>query len=184
MSAKRWLPVTILALGTTLMLAGAPAVSAQETYTFTVSLLGGIGGSIDRSEAGFGNTSYQLAAGMRIGESSHVVVRAGTIDFDPVDRIGRLTQPGLEYVNLGGEYTFDEGHYTSGVYVALGAYQLDGFVLGRDESGTEVGVAVGATGDFDVSPHFSLRAEAAGHLIGSNFATAFANVLVGAAIHW
>lgn len=176
-----------MALG--LAAAAAPA-PAQEPYTFTVSLLGGFGGSLDENDAGYGNSSLQLGLGLVTERRAHLVGRIGSIDLDG-DRLGRLFDASLDYVTVAGEYRFDEGIYESGVYAGIGGYRLEGLVAAPPglpglvaEDETAIGLAFGATGEVRLTRIFALQAELGGHYLLSDFAEFFVQALAGVAVHF
>ena len=75
---------------------------------------------------------------------------------------GRLNAD-LTYATVGGEYLFNEGYYTSGVYLGLGWYGLDGGELAESDSEGSIGLALGLTGDFAITKRFSILVELSGH---------------------
>lgn len=165
---------------TAALLAPAAPANAQDTYTYSIGVFGGVGGSVDEDAAGFGNAAYQLAFGMVIEPEVQLRLRIGGLGFGAQDTVAELADPSLAFVTLGGEYKFDEGFYVSGIYGALGAYRLRGRLpSGAAEEETTFGVAVGATGEFKLSRHLAIEAELSGHYVSSDYAEFFATALVG-----
>lgn len=165
----------------------APAAVAQERYTFTLGALGGLGGSIDADPGdSLSNTSFQLNAGLIIEPETHLVVRAGHLNLDDDAVFESLTDAGLDYVNIAGEYRFDHAFYESGVYFGLGGYRLDGnsLGLGESESDTSFGVVLGLTGDFELTQRLSFVVEFAGHWANLDEAQTFVTGHAGLAFHF
>ena len=169
------------------MLLTPVAASAQELYSFTGSLLLGLGGSFDESEAGFGNPSFQLGFSHVLEKRTHVGFRLGYLGFGSNDYLGELRGADLTYLNVSGEYRSAKGSFTgslleSGIYIGLGGYQMSGENLdGRSESGTSIGLVLGLTGDIEVSHDFLVRIELSGHILGSDIARYFGLAQVGVA---
>ena len=68
------------------------AAAADELYTYSVSVLGGIGGSPQPDEGdGFTNTGLQLNLGMVTEPRTHVDLRLGTLSLDADDQFGALS---------------------------------------------------------------------------------------------
>ena len=102
----------------------AGAVQAQDKYPFRASGYLGLGGAVNDDQGGsFSNGSYQLGFSWESDYDILVGVRVGQVAFDdgPSGRAGS----DLTYATIGGEYLFNEGYYTSGIYFALGYYGLD-----------------------------------------------------------
>ena len=161
------------------------ATRAQELYSFTGSLMLGLGGSFDESEAGFGNPSFQLGFSHVLENRTHVGFRLGYLGFGSNDYVGELKGADLTYLNVSGEYRASKGSFSgslmeSGVYIGLGGYQLSGDTDdGRSESGTSIGLALGLTGDIEISPSFAVRIELSGHILSSDVARYFGLAQVG-----
>ena len=175
-----FLAVLCLALAT-------PAAVAQETYTFTLGALGGLGGSIDADPGdSLANTTYQLTAGLLIEHKTHLVVRAGHLNLDDDAVFESLTDAGLDYVNIAGEYRYDHGFYESGLYFGLGGYFLDGNPLsgGDSERDTSFGVVLGLTGDFELTRRLSFVIDIAGHWANLDTAQTFVTGQLGLAFHF
>ncbi len=146
-------------------LAFPAAASAQDYYTMSLAVMGGIGGSQD-AEPGdsFGNSAVQAEFSVLTQPQTRVGVRVGRLDLDDEDRFGSLAEARLEYVNIGGEYRYSQGYYDSGIYLALGGYRLSGDdLLGREQEETSLGLALGVTGDFLITQRLAFRVELSGH---------------------
>lgn len=178
------LGVAAIAMALALLVPGA--AHAQETYTFTVGLLGGLGGSLDADVGDeLDNTSFQLNLGMVFEPSDHLVVRIGRLGLDSGDRFEDLTDADLTYLTIGGEYRYRHAYYDSGVYLALGGYRLEGTDLGGvDQDETAVGVALGVTGDFPITRWLSFQIELSGHYADLDRANVFAMGHAGVAVHF
>lgn len=177
----------LAALGIALALLLAPAAAqAQETYTFTVGLLGGLGGSLDADVGDeLDNTGFQLNLGMVFEPSDHLVLRIGRLGLDSADRFEDLTDADLTYLTLGGEYRYRHPYYDSGVYLALGGYRLEGTDLGGvDQDETGIGIALGVTGDFPITRWLSFQVELSGHYADLERANVFAMGHAGLAAHF
>ncbi len=163
------------------------AARGQELYSFTGSLLLGLGGSFDESDAGFGNPSFQLGFSHVIEKRSHVGFRLGYLGFGSNDYLGELKGADLTYLNVSGEYrsaksSFSGSLLESGVYIGLGGYQMNGETDdGSNASGTSIGLVLGLTGDIEVSPSFAVRIELSGHILSSDVARYFGLAQVGVA---
>jgi hypothetical protein len=161
------------------------AARAQEPYTFTVGLLGGLGGSLDADPGNdLGNTGFQLNLAMITEPRTHVGVRAGKLALDSEERFGSLTDADLSYVTVAGEYRFPEAYYESGIYAGLGGYRLEGTRGGKDRSETAAGLAVGVTGEFRVTRWLAVLVELSGHYADFDEAQFFAMGHGGIAIHF
>jgi hypothetical protein len=176
--------------GLALVLAGlvAPAaVGAQEQYTFTVGLLGTLGGSLD-AEVGdsLENTGYQVNLTMVTESRTHVGLRVGQLGLDDQGLFGSLRNAELSYATLGGEYRFRQSYNESGFYLGLGGYRLEGVdLLGSDSDKTSLGLAVGITGEFPIRPWLGLLFEFSGHyVVDFDEAQFFAMGQGGIAVHF
>jgi hypothetical protein len=161
------------------------AARAQELYTFTASLLGGIGGSLDADPGdGLDNTGFQLNLTMVTEPRTHVGFRLGQLALDSEDRFGSLSEAELSYVTVAGEYRFPQSYYESGLYIGLGGYRLDGSRGGSDEQDTAIGLNLGVTGEFEVTPWLGVLIELSGHYADLDEAQFFALGHAGIAIHF
>lgn len=167
--------------------AAAPgAARAQETYTFSVGALGGIGGSVDADPGDeLDNTGFQLDLGMVIQPQNHLVLRLGTLDLDSGDRFEDLTGASLTYATIGGEYKYRHSYYDSGVYLALGGYRLEGDrVSGGEDEETAIGLALGVTGEFPINRWLGFQVELSGHYADFDRANLFAMGHAGLVFHF
>lgn len=177
---------TILALGV-LLLALPGRAQAQETYTFTVGALGGLGGSVDADIGdSLDNTGFQLDLGMVIQPRNHLVLRIGQLGLDSDGRFEDLTDAELTYATIGGEYKYQHSYYDSGIYLALGGYRIEGndFFDGADRDDTAVGLALGVTGEFPISRWLSLQIEFSGHYADFEDASVFGMGHGGFVVHF
>jgi len=176
----RWY-VLVLALAA---LAWSTPARAQTDYTFRLALLGGVGGPVDSDDdKDFDHQAFQLEAGMVINQGTLAVLRYGTLDLDGDDPYEGLENAELQYVNIAGEYRFDQTYYDFGIYLGLGSYKIDGDPIpGADEGQTAVGIAFGVNGDFDITRHFFVTAGASAHYVFfDERSNIYANALVGVA---
>lgn len=170
-------------VGTMFLLPGA--ARAQELYTFTAGLLGGIGGSLDADPGDdLGNTGYQLNLTMVTEPRTHVGFRLGRLGLDSEELFGSLSDAELSYITLAGEYRFPESVYESGVYLGLGGYRLEGTRGDRDEADTSLGLVVGVTGEFRVTHWLGVLVELSGHYADFEEAQLFAMGHGGIALHF
>lgn len=162
------------------------ALEAQES-TWTLSALGGLGAAIDEGgSAGFG---LQVGGALVVDRQTNIWLRLGSVGFDTGDDAGALDDAGATYVNIGGEYQFFEGYYDSGVFLGLGAYNVDGTRIGavgpaRDVDDTVLGLVLGVSGEFKVTPKFAFLVEVAGHVLDSDDAQVLATAHAGVAWHF
>lgn len=162
------------------------AAGAQELYTFSAGLLGGLGGSVD-AEPGdsLANTGYQLNFTWITEPRTQVGFRLGQLALDDDELFGRLREAELSYVTVGGEYRYAEGYYDSGLFVALGGYRLEGTRLsGRDEDETALGLSVGVTGEFKLNRWLGVLIELSGHYADFDEAQLFAMGHGGLTVHF
>ncbi len=161
------LPSSRLALFAALLALAVPACghAQAEDYNFSVGLLGGIGGSLDASPGNsLDNTGYQVDLGMVTQPGTHLVLRVGRLGLDRSNPFGTLTHADLTYATIGGEYRYRQTFYDSGIYLALGGYRLGGDdASGRSTDDSAVGLALGATGEFDLTRHLAVLVELSGH---------------------
>ncbi len=169
-----------------LFFCGASVLSAQETYTMTVSLLGGVGGSGDADPgSGFGNTAFQAGFALVTEPQTAVGVRLGRLDLSGEERFGELAEAQVDYAQIGGEYRFHEGYYDSGIYLGLGGYRLRGDRPdGREASETALGGELGLLGDFALTRNLAVRVEVSGHYVLFDDARMFAMAQAGLALRF
>lgn len=178
-----------LALSALFWLVGgsAPVHAQGENYTFSAGLLGTIGGSQD-AEPGdeLDNKGLQVNLGVVTRQAEHLVVRVGRLGLDSADRFEDLTDADLTYATVGGEYRYRHPYYDSGVYLALGAYRLEGndVFTGEGRDDTALGLALGATGEFPINPRLAVQAEISGHYADLDSAQIFVMGGVGLVVHF
>ncbi len=155
---------------------------AQELYTFTAGVLGGLGGSPDAPSTSFDHQSLQINLQFLTDTRTQVGIRFGQLDLSGNgDRIGDLFEPELKFVSIGGEYRTRQSYYDSGIFIALGGYRLEG---AGGESKTSAGLSAGATGEFSFNRHFGIIAEVAAHYADLDEVQYFGTVQVGVAVHF
>lgn len=136
----------------------------EERYPFRFSAFYGLGGPIDDPGAGaFDQESYQLGFSWITDWDVLVGVRYGELDFGEDEGVGGRSGSDLTYATIGGEYLFDEGYYTSGVYLGVGWYDLGEDPIAEIPSDSAIGLALGLTGDFRVTRRLSILIELSGH---------------------
>jgi hypothetical protein len=182
----RLLPLRRLSLLLLLLLLPPGAARAQDLYTYSIGLLGGVGGSVDASPGNdLGNTGFQVDLALLTEPRTLLGVRAGRLSLDRQDQFGSLHDASLSYATVGGEYRFQQSFYDSGIYMALGGYRLNGKGGdGRDRSDTSVGLAVGVTGEFKVNRWLGVLVELSGHYAHLDDAQFFAMGHAGLAVHF
>lgn len=180
------LRASLLAAAVLGALLAAPAASAQQLYSFTVSAAAGIGGSFDADPGdGVDHGTFQLMAGMVTEPRTLVGVRYGEIGFDSDEPLEGLFDADLTYLTLAGEYKFDQRYYEAGVYVGLGGYQLEGIDAGgADRDDSSFGLVIGVTGEFPITRRFGVVVEFAGHYTDLDDAQIFATGVGGLAVHF
>ena len=157
------------------------AATAQERYSFTASLLGGFGGSLDADpDPGFGNQTFQLGFSWITQPRTSVGLRLGSVDFGD-ETLDRVTDADLTYLTIAGEYRTRDRFYDSGVYIGLGVYSMDALASTGSVSEEAVGLTIGVSGDFPVTPRWSVLIELAGHYAELDQTQLFVNGLVGVA---
>lgn len=146
------------------LLALPAAARAQDHYTFSAAVLGGLGGSPDVDGANYGNGGYQVNLGLVTEPRTILGLRVGHLGLSRPNPFGSLTDAGLSYATIGGEYRFRESYYDSGIYVALGAYRLSGTdPSGASRDRTAAGAALGFTGEFPITRRLGVLVELSGH---------------------
>lgn len=162
----------------------APSVSVADTTWWKAGIFAGLGGTEDADQApGYDNNALQLNLAM-VGEAGTLlVVRVGQFDFGD-EALDGILEPEMRWATIGGEYRFRGRWFESGMYLALGGYQLDGFVGGLAEDQTAWGLSLGTTAEWRLSRHFSIDAELAGHWADFDEAQLFLVGLVGVSVHF
>ena len=139
---------------------GGAIEAQQDKYPYRVSGFLGLGGSVNDDGGSLDNSTYQLGFSWASDYAINVGVRVGQVLFDegPGEREDGAD---LTYATIGGEYLFNEGYYTSGIYFALGYYGLDSSAGFSSENA--VGLALGLTGDFRITDRWAILVELSGH---------------------
>ena len=167
-------PVVLFLLAAALLLlAGAGAATAQERYSYTVTLSPSIGGSFS---AGTDSGGVQAAFSWRTQPRTAVGIRLGSIGLNG-DQVGSLASPTFRYATIAGEYRFQELYYQSGVFFGLGLYEIANGV----ESEEGPGLTLGVSGDFPINKRLSVVIELAGHYADIDAASTYATAQAGLA---
>jgi hypothetical protein len=176
-------PISV-ALVAVALLAGAAPAAAIEPYTYTVSLMVGLGGSLDADPGDdLGQRAFQLGVGALIEERTLLWARFGLLDLDIDEGFGSLTSAELRYLTLAGEYRSRRPFYDMGVYLGVGGYQLEGRRPdGSARRDTAPGAAFGVTGDFRLNRSWSIQVELSGHWADLDEANLFAIAHAGVAV--
>jgi len=167
-------------------LISAPA-RAQD-YTWTLSFMGGLGGSL--SDGGSNEAAFQVGFGLQFEPEANVLVHVGQVDFDTGSLVGELADGTISYINVGGEYQFSENYYDSGVFLGLGLYEVAGRrvltegVLEAESTDTAIGLVIGATGEFKITPAFVFLVEISGHILDSDDIRVLGTGFVGFGFHF
>lgn len=165
-------------------LALASPAAAADSHALTLGAYLGVGGSPDTVDSSFSQSTYQLGLGFVTDLKTQVWVRYGHIDFGG-KRFDDLENADLSYVTVGGEYRFTESFYQSGVYLGLGYYDLSGrSISGAGSGGSGFGVALGITGEFDISRRWSVLVDLGGHVVNLDQASVFMTGQVGIGLHF
>jgi hypothetical protein len=183
-----WLTGTLWIFGSLAMsfLLPAPDAHGQDLHTYSVTLSGGIGGSFDAEpDTGLDNDSFQLGLSMITDPRSLLTARIGQVSLDGDEGFGNLLEADLTYLTLGGEYRIRKPYFDSGLYLALGGYQLEGTdIAGQDGDDTAIGVAMGTTADFPINRYLSVMAELSGHFVDLDEAQFFGMLHLGLSFHF
>lgn len=173
-----------LALLAGLLVPGAARAADESTYS--IGVLGGVGGSFDVDPGNsYNNSSFQLNLAMVTEPRTQVALRLGRINLDKQAFFGSLHSADLTYATVGGEYRFKESYYDSGVYVGLGAYRLRGSdSADRSKEQTSVGLAVGITGEIPITPWLGVLLELSGHYVDLKEAKIFGMGHGGLTVHF
>ena len=170
---------------TALAILAPAAVLAQDHYTYTLSVLGGFGGSVDAEDTSLGNQSFGLGFSLLREDRVHIGLRVAQIDFSAEDLVGVYSDPSLRFLTAGGEYRFLESFYESGLFLGLGVYELDGLdASGIRDSETSVGFVLGVTGEFEINRRVGFLIEFMGHATELEGANIFATGHAGVAVHF
>jgi hypothetical protein len=175
----------VLVVVTTFSTLGPVAAVAQDHYTYTLSGLVGMGGSVDAEDASLGNQSFGLGLSLLREDRVHIGLRLVQTEFDAQDLIGNYRDASLRYLTAGGEYRFLESFYESGLFLGLGVYELEGIDdQGLDQSETSVGFVLGVTGEFEINRRFGFLIEFMGHVTDIQDSNLFATGHAGLAVHF
>jgi hypothetical protein len=180
---KRWIPLAVALAA----LSAAPAARAQDSYSFTVAALGGIGGAFDASgeEQDYDHLAFEAAFGMLTDDRTMFVLRVGRMDLDEALVGDGLDDAELAFLTVAGEYRFQQPAYDFGVYLGLGGYEVSGDAVAGGESDEQaLGLAFGLTGDFDVTERFSLVAELSAHYAFLDYPGFYGTAWGGVAFHF
>lgn len=159
-----------------------PAVAIEPT-TWTVTLSGALGGTEDAEPApGYGMTGFQVSFAMATDVGGRLAVRYGQLGLD--DPTGAWDQADLDWATIGGEYWFGGDWFDSGMFLALGAYRLDGLREGFVADETSWGLAVGSTAEWRLSENFSINGELSGHWADFDDAQIFILGTLGVGVHF
>ena len=171
-----------------LLLLSVPALAAPgDSHSYSLSLLGGVGGSPDvEPGSGFGNTGYQLNFSVVRESGTLIGARVGRVDLSDEERFGPLREAFLDYALLGGEYLFNESYYVSGVFLGVGGYRLSGDPVsgGESEEETAFGGSLGLSGEFGLTRSLAIRVELAGHYADLETTQVFGTAHVGLTLHF
>jgi hypothetical protein len=180
----RLLRLGLLALALTAPLAPdaaqAQAAQAQSTHRYALSLLGGVGGS---SDADFTNPTFQLGWSLATERDTEFGIRLGRIGYGSKDQVGDLLGPELTYLSLAGEYRFQESFYSSGMFLGIGYYDIQGdHITDAGDSDDGFGLHFGVNGDFDINHRWSVIVELGAHWADLGAEKFFATGLAGFAV--
>ena len=160
------------------------APAAAQDHTWSLSAMGGIGSAI--RDGGGTDTGYQIGFGLLFEQDAKVWLKVGELGFET----DLVTSGTASYINIGGEYQFTESYYQSGVYLGLGVYDLESRriftegVFGPVQSETALGLVIGATGEFKITPSFVFLVEISGHILDSSDVRVLGTAHAGFGIHF
>jgi hypothetical protein len=175
------LSVLILAVA----LPGPAAAQSIDLYTFSVTALGGLGGSLESDNGGLGNSSYQLGFSTLIEDRTRFGVRVGKLEVEMGEETGLAPDGEFTYLTLAGEYRFTELSHDSGIFLGLGAYRFEGDTLALEPfEETNIGLTVGATGEFELADRWGLLLELNLHFLDFSQSRVMAHGLAGVAYHF
>jgi hypothetical protein len=167
--------------------AGSLSAQLQETYTYTLGLLGGAGGALDADiDPGLGGPGFMVEALFVTEPRTLLGIRAGKLEIEGDEGFEIFDSAELEYANIAGEYRFNQGFYDYGVYLGVGYYRLTGDLRGElgEQEESDLGAVVGFTGDFDVTRHISIVGDLAVHYVWIDVASIYATANLGVAFHF
>lgn len=164
---------------------GAASASAQEGYSFTASLAGGVAGVFDDQAASdFGHGAVQAGFGIFTDQRTLTTIRVGRIGLGNALEEAGLVDATIEYANVAGELRFRQAAYDFGFFLGLGAYRLSADRAGSGVDENALGLAAGFTGDFDLTRRLSLVAEANLHYAFFDDARIYGALFAGVAVHF
>jgi len=116
----------------------------------------------DGLDFSFGDTVYQIYYETDFGGGTKFRVQYGTFDTqtDPVEVDDPKLDTSIEYVNLIGQYEFDEVYGQSALFAGLGLYRSE--TKGFDDE-KDWGLVLGVNGTFPISRRLALTGELAYH---------------------
>jgi len=167
-------------------IAAASAARAQDRGIFTVAALVGVDGAFDsEGDRTFDHAASALVLGMRTGDRVWTSLRFGRLALgDEELSVGRLDSR-VDYLVVAGENRFRQEAYDFGVFLGLGNYKLDAdLVAGGSESEQALGIALGFTGDFDLTRRISIVAEIDAHYVFFEETNLYGAALAGIAVHF
>lgn len=161
------------------------SAGAQENLHRRASLLLGIGGGLYSDEAsGFSNQSFQLGLSFETERDTLVGFRYGQLAFDDgLDGDGFSTAD-LSYLTVAGEYRFNEGYYESGLFLGVGAYDLETRDARGSDDDTGIGATLGVTGEFRVSRRVAVLVELSLHWADLDAVNLFSLGHAGMVVRW
>ena len=166
------------------LLLGAQPLLAESPTLWRIGVAVGLGGTEDaESSPGYDGSALQLTFAMDGDSGTSLVARVGSIDFGDKD-IDSLTEPEMRWVTIGGEYDFRGRWFDSGLFLALGGYQLEGTLGGISTDETAWGLSFGSTAEWRLNQRFSIDAELAGHWADFEQAQIFLVGTVGMSVHF
>lgn len=166
------------------MLLATPALRAQEPFSYTATVLGGIGGSFDADpDPGWSNSSYRLGFAVVTEPRTWVGARVGKIDMGD-ERLGDVADPTLEYANVAAEYHSFIGYYDSALVIGVGGYRLKGIRGAEDFSKTGFGAMLGSSGEFRVTEWLGVVVDVSVHWADLKEANLFGTANAGLAVHF
>jgi hypothetical protein len=164
----------------------AAALRAEDLSNFVVAALGGIGGSPDAKPGrDYGNPTFQLDLARIVEPQALVGIHVGHLALDRKPFFGPLQNADMTYVNVGGEYRYQESYYESGIFIGIGGYRLGGKLLdGTSHNETAVGGTLGVTGEFKINRSFGVLIEISGHYVDFKDQKVFAMAHAGFSYHF
>jgi len=182
--SRKWLG-PLVALTVAILFVPAALFAQGEPYTYSVDLLGSIGGSPDLQGNRFGNAGFEAGFSMVTQPETLLGVRVGHLGLGGSKGFDGLSSAGLDYLTVGGEYRFAESYFDSGLFLGLGAYRLSGTLAsGRSDNQTQLGLTLGSTGDFPINRSLSILVQISAHYANFHQTQFFAMAQGGVAYHF